>query len=79
MCKPVYDLAFSLPCNHIQQRLPQMVSNAAVSHYLVPEYDEAKVVYILHVILLNVHPVLKNKNEEWQCLKIIKMTHPKKP
>lgn len=40
-----------------------MVSNAAVAHHLVPEYDEAEVVHILHIVLLNIDPVLRDKRE----------------
>lgn len=39
-----------------------MVSNAAVAHHLVSEYDEAKVVHILHIVLLNIDPVLGEKD-----------------
>lgn len=42
-----------------------MVSNAAVAHHLVPKYDEAKVVHVLHIVLLNIDPVLQSKRREW--------------
>ena len=35
-----------------------MVSDAAVAHHLVSEDDEAQVVHILYIILLDVYPVL---------------------
>lgn len=38
-----------------------MVSNAAIADNLVPEYDQAKVVHILHIVLLNIDPVLGEK------------------
>lgn len=45
-----------------------MVSDAAVAHHLIPEDNEAQVVHVLHVILLNVYAVLdfnRNVVEMW--------------
>ena len=38
-----------------------MVSNTAVAHHLVLEYDQAKVVHILNIVLLNVDSVLSDR------------------
>ena len=59
LCPPVDHLALPLACNHVQQGLPEVVSDAAVAHHLVPEDDEAQVVHVLHVVLLHVHSVLR--------------------
>lgn len=41
-----------------------MIPNAAVAHHLVSEYDEAKVVDIFHIVLLNIDPVLEDMGTE---------------
>lgn len=56
---PVDHLALSLAGDHVQQRLPEVVPDAAVADHLVPEDDEAQVVDILYIVLLNIHSVLK--------------------
>lgn len=55
---PVDHLALPLTGDHVQQRLPEVVPDAAVADHLVPEDDEAQVVDVLHIVLLNVHSVL---------------------
>lgn len=55
---PVDNLALSLAGDHVQERLPEVVPDAAVTDHLVPEDDEAQVVDVLHIVLLNVHSVL---------------------
>lgn len=62
-CIPIDNLSLPLTCDHVQQRLSQVVSDAAVANHLVPEYDEAQVVHILHVVLLNIDPVLGDKRK----------------
>lgn len=64
-CVPVHDISPSLACNHVQQRVTQVHLNAFESHHQVPEYDDAKVVNIFQVVLLNIHPVLVHKTEWW--------------
>lgn len=58
---PVDHLALSLTGDHVQQCLPEVVPDAAVADHLVPEDNEAQVVDILHVVLLNVHSVLEER------------------
>lgn len=41
-----------------------MISNATVAHNLVPEYDEAEVVHIFHIVLLNIDSILVSKRRE---------------
>lgn len=55
---PVDHLALPLAGDHVQQRLPEVVPDAAVADHLVPEDDEAQVVDVLHVVLLHVYAVL---------------------
>lgn len=55
---PVDHLALPLTGNHVQQRLPEVVPDAAVADHLVPEDDEAQVVHVLYVVLLHIHAVL---------------------
>ncbi|TNN34303.1 hypothetical protein EYF80_055537 [Liparis tanakae] len=62
-CVPVDHLSLPLTGDHVQERLPQVVSDAAVAHHLVSEDDEAQVVHVLHIVLLNVHTVLGNERE----------------
>lgn len=58
---PVDYLALSLAGDHVQQRLPEVVPDAAVADHLVPEDDEAQVVDILHIVLLNIHSILEER------------------
>lgn len=60
---PVDHLAFPLAGYHVQQGLPEMVPDAAVADHLVPKDDEAQVVDVLHIVLLNVHSVLGTEGE----------------
>lgn len=60
---PFHNISISLACNHVQQRVLQVSLNALESHHQVPEYDEAKVVNIFQVVLLNVHSVLVHNKE----------------
>lgn len=59
MGPPVDHLALPLACDHVEQRLPEVVPDAAVADHLVPEDDEAQVVDVLYVVLLHVHSVLR--------------------
>ena len=43
-----------------------MVTDGWMSHNLVPEDDEPQVVYIIHVVLLDVHAVLNNA-KKYKC------------
>lgn len=72
---PVYHFALALPGDHVQQRLAEVVSDAAVPNYLVSEDDQAQVIHILDIILLHIHAVLKIQTHKekicvtWQGLK----------
>lgn len=59
---PVYNFSFPFPCNHIQQRLPQVIPNAAVAYNLISKNNQAQIVDILHIILLHIHTVLQSKH-----------------
>lgn len=63
LCLPFYDISPSLTCNHVQQRVSQVYLNAFEPHHQVPEYDEAEVVNIFQVVLLDIHPVLVHKRD----------------
>lgn len=62
---PVDHLALPLAGDHVQQRLPEVVPDAAVADHLVPKDDEAQVVDVLYVVLLHVHAVLGDWRWGW--------------
>lgn len=66
---PVDHLALPLAGDHVQQRLPEVVPDAAIADHLVPEDDEAQVVDVLHIVLLNVHSVLGEPRGRSLCFK----------
>lgn len=41
-----------------------MVSDAAIPHNLISEDDQAEIVDVLHIILLNIHTVLDRQREK---------------
>lgn len=55
---PVHHLPLPLACDHVQQGLSEVVSDAAITNHLVPKDDKSQVVDILYIVLLYVHPVL---------------------
>lgn len=55
---PVDHLSLPLAGDHVQQRLSEVVSDAAVTHHLISEDDEPQVVDVLNIILLHVHAIL---------------------
>lgn len=61
---PVHHLSLPLSCDHVQQRLPEVVSDAAITNHLVPKDDKTQVVDVLYVVLLNIHPVLQHKQRQ---------------
>ena len=61
---PVHHLPFPLACDHVQQGLSEVVSDAAITNHLIPKDDETQVVDILYVVLLYVHPILWDKHTE---------------
>lgn len=58
---PVHHLPLPLACDHVQQGLSEVVSNAAITNHLIPKDDKTQVVDILYIVLLYVHPVLWDK------------------
>lgn len=61
MWLPVHYFPLPLPCNHVQQGLPEVVSDTAVTNHLISKNDKAQVVDIFYVVLLHIHPVLRRK------------------
>lgn len=61
---PVHHLPFPLTCDHVQQGLSQVVSDAAITNHLISKDDKTQVVDILHVVLLYVDPVLWDRHTE---------------
>lgn len=61
---PVDHLSLALAGDHVQQRLPEVVSDAAVAHDLIPEDDEPEVVDVLNIILLHIHTILWTETRE---------------
>lgn len=62
-CLPVHHLPLPLACDHVQQGLSEVVSDAAITNHLIPKDDKTQVVDILYIVLLYVHPVLWDKKE----------------
>lgn len=58
---PVHHLSLSFTCNHVQQRLSEVVSDAAVTDYLISKDDKTEVVDVLNIILLHIHTILWTK------------------
>lgn len=61
---PVHHLPFPLTCDHIQQGLPEVVSDAAITNHLISKDDKTQVVDILNIVLLYVNPVLWDNDIE---------------
>lgn len=59
---PVHHLPFPLTCDHVQQGLSEVVSDAAIADHLISKDDKTQVVDILHVVLLDVDPVLRDRH-----------------
>lgn len=55
---PVHHLPLPFTCDHVQQGLPEMVSDATVADHLISKDDETQIVDVLYIILLNIHAVL---------------------
>ncbi len=47
-----------------------MISDAAISHNLISEDDQAQIVDVLHVILLNIHTVLDRQRKKKRLMQI---------
>lgn len=61
---PVHHLPFPLACDHVQQGLSKVVSDAAVTNHLIPKDDKTQVVDVLYVVLLYVHSILWDKHRK---------------
>lgn len=64
--QPVNHFPPPLLCNHVEEGGPEVVTDGWMSHNLVSEDDEPQVVYIIHVVLLDVHAVLNNA-KKYKC------------
>ena len=58
---PVHDLAPSLLGHHVKERVSQVISDHRISHHLVTEDHQPKVIYVIYIILLYIYPVLEMK------------------
>lgn len=61
---PVHYFSFPFSRNHVQQGLPQVISNAAIAHNLVTKNNQAQIVDVLHIVLLHIHAVLQQRHTQ---------------